>query len=85
MERRAKKHKLPTTKPLYQETMVMRHFRMTPKEWGSISRMDRTILSYSRLMENHYEALQIEKQQKEAKREQARQKAMSKMPRLRGR
>lgn len=63
----------------------MRHFRMTPREWGETSRIDKMILSYSRLMENHYEAVQIEKQKKKLELEKRRQRAMGKMPGLRGR
>jgi len=69
--------------------VVMRHYRMTPREFQKLTLIDKKILHYSLVMKNHLEALQYEKQKKEMdeqrKRNEMRQNAMKNMPRQRGR
>ena len=87
--KRSKEQKSPDTAPLYQQMVVMRHYRMTPDQFKSLKPIDKKILHYSLVMKNHYEALVYEKQKKEMKDQQhkneMRHKAMGKMPGLRRR
>ena len=52
-KRRGKKRE-PESTQLYQDTLTMREFGYTPREWKEITRTDRKILYYSRLMESIY-------------------------------
>lgn len=52
-KRGQKKDKEESTE-LYQDTLTMREFKLTPAQWKQISRIDRKILYYSRLMESIY-------------------------------
>jgi len=86
IEQRSKEDRTSPTM-LYQSIFTMRHFRMAPDEWKRLSRIDRRVLHYQLVMENHYQATAYEKQKhemdKKRKESEAKQRMMSKMPKLR--
>lgn len=77
--KRADKSDPPTR--LYQSISIMKEFQMSPSEWNSLSRTDKKILHYHRIMECHYLDKLEEKRTQEMKREEEKQKFLSKLPR----
>lgn len=71
-----------TVTALYQDITTMKAYGMAPGQWRRLSPIDRKILFYTRIMENHYESLPIDKIKRERKMEAAGQQLMTKMPRL---
>jgi len=73
---------------LYQMVSTMKDFGLSPKSWAALSRIDKKILYYYRLMDNYYTVLSNEKQLSDLKTKQTNSSFMSKRPRqniMRGR
>jgi len=65
----------------------MKEYRLSPLQWSCLSRIDKKILHYSRIMEVYYlefspERVEMRKQAKEAKHKQKMNDLMTKMPRM---
>ena len=65
----------------------MKEYRLTPSEWFRLSRIDRKILSYARIMEVYYiefspERIKMRKQAKQAEHDRKMKEVMGDMPRL---
>ena len=61
----------------------MKDFSMDPWQFKRLTRLDRKILHYTRVMDQHFQAEEMERHKKEMEMEANRQKLMGKMPRLR--
>ena len=53
---------------------------MTPSEWHSLSRIDKKVLHYHRVMEGHYLDKMTETRERDAEREKERRKFMDRLP-----
>lgn len=65
----------------------MKEYRLTPFEWSRLSRIDRKILNYARVMEVYFiefspERIKMREQAKEAEHKKKMQEIMDGMPRL---
>jgi|GEM_PF-4607653 len=65
----------------------MKEYRLTPFQWSYLSRIDKKILIYSRIMEVYYlefspERVEMRKQAKEAKHKRKMDGLMNRMPAL---
>ncbi len=65
---------------LYQSISIMKEFRLDPASWNSLSRLDKKILHYHRIMEGHYMDQISEKQDRETKMTQQKQEFLNKLP-----
>ena len=54
---------------------------MTPSEWHDLSRIDKKVLHYHRVMEGHYLDKMQESRRREQEREDERRKFMDRLPR----
>jgi len=59
----------------------MKAFNLSPGEWQGLTRFQRLLLHYQRVMEHHYEASAMEKRKKEIEREQNSRKFLCGLPR----
>ena len=74
-----KKDRTPAT-PLYQSISTMKEFNMTSFQWHNLSRLDKKLLHYHRVMESHYLDQMHEEGKREREREEERRKFMYKLP-----
>lgn len=77
---RSKKQKGDKNTPVYNETVVMSEYKISPEEWDKLSSADKKVLNYSLLLKYHQEAERMEEQQRQQKLEQNKQKVMGKLP-----
>lgn len=69
-----------TATQLYQSISTMKDFRLDPASWSSLSRLDKKVLHYYRIMEYHYMDQINEKHDRERKLAQQKQDFMNKLP-----
>jgi len=81
---RSKKQKGNKNKSLYNETIVMSEFNITPEEWERLHSIDKRVLNYSLLLKYHQEAENMEERERQQKLEQNKQKVMGKLPTFSG-
>ena len=79
-QRQAKKESNQTSTELYQAASTMKEYHMTPFEWRRLSRLDRKILIYTRVMEQHFMDTMHEDHERKRELERERQKLMDNMP-----
>jgi len=79
-KKRRRKKKDPESTQLYQDTLTMREFGYTPREWKEITRTDRKILYYSRLMESIYLDMEQESGKRESEGEKRVQDFLNTLP-----
>lgn len=69
--------------PMYQTVLTCKEFHLSPLEWGRLSRFDRLIMMYQRVMEEHYTDTAKEKHEAERKKKEKEREIMNKyMPKL---
>ena len=61
--------------------LTIKEFKLSPFDWQRLSRFDRKVLMYQRVMEEHYMANMREEMEKEWKKEEQRRKMLAGMPR----
>ena len=71
--------------PHYSAIAIMKHFGLSPGEWQNLTRFDKLMLTYQRVMSGYYERKAIEKQRQEAERAQMRERSMANLPGVRRR
>lgn len=77
---RSKKQKGDKNTPVYNDTIVMSEYELSPQEWDDLTAADKRVLNYSLLLKYHQEAERMEEQQRQQKLEQNKQKVMGKLP-----
>ncbi len=70
---------------LYSNILTMKEYGLTPHEWKQLSRIDKKILNYARVMETYYieyspDRIDMRKQAKESKLKARQQSLVAKMP-----
>ena len=70
---------------LYSNVLTMKEYRLTPSEWFKLSKLDKKILTYARIMEVYYiefspERIKMRKQIKKAEYDKKMNDLMGKMP-----
>jgi hypothetical protein len=78
INKKKQKEDLPTL--LYQNISTMKEFKITPEKWSNLSRIDRKVLYYYRVMESYYIEQVNEKHSKDLKKEQMKQEFLNKLP-----
>jgi len=81
---RSKKAKSNKNTPLFNETVVMSEFSISPEDWERLHEADKKVLNYSLLLKYHQEAEQMEERERQQKLEQNKQKVMGKLPTFSG-
>lgn len=77
---RSKKEKGAKNTALYNETVVMSEFNISPDAWEDLNSIDKRVLNYSLLLKYHQQAEHMEAQERQRKLEQNKQKVMGKLP-----
>lgn len=62
----------------YQAALTIKEFHISPVEWGELSRFDKKVLMYQRIMEDYYMTERTEKQKAEYEKEKSRREFLSK-------
>jgi hypothetical protein len=63
----------------------MKEFAVNPLEWAKMSRFDRKVLLYSRVMEEYYTGQERKRQEKKAEAQKNREKFAASLPKVKGR
>ena len=87
LDQRQEERKAESTTPLYQDIAVMKASRLSPAQWCRLSRLDKKILHYFRIIEVYYiefspERVKMRAQAKEAEKKRKQQEILGKMPGL---
>jgi len=82
IDKRSKKKNNQKATDLYQAVSTMKEFNLSPAEWRRLSRLDKKILIYSRVMEQHYIDCIHEEHNRKLEQERKRREMMDRMPKL---
>ena len=82
-ELESKKKKGQSVTALYNEISTMQAFGLRPNDWKKLSRFDRLLLNYQRVMQQYYEGKIWDDKKKEMEREKQNQKFMASLPKTR--
>jgi len=80
------KDERPATQ-LYQQVLTMKEMGLDPGQWKRLSRIDKRILHYFRIMQNYYfefspRQIKARREAKEAEQKRKQQDLMAKMPKM---
>ena len=78
--RQKKKENEQRATELYQAVSTMKDFHLSPTEWRQLPRLDRKILIYSRIMEQHYLDTVHEEQKRKMDAERRQRDFVSNLP-----
>ncbi|MBN2568126.1 MAG: hypothetical protein JXB42_01715 [Deltaproteobacteria bacterium] len=81
--RKKQKKGRPETTDLYQSIATMKDFGMTPGQWKNLSRFDKRLLHYHRVMEGYYFGEMTERAERDAGRDRERQEFLNSLPKQR--
>lgn len=79
-ERQKKKERGQTSTALYQAASTMKEYRLSPSQWRRLSNLDKKILIYARVMEQHYLDCVYEDQERKRDQEKRQKEMMANMP-----
>ena len=79
-KRQEKKDSGATSTALYQAASTLKDYHLSPSQWRRLSRFDKKVLTYARIMEQHYQDTFLEEAERKRDVEKRQREMMNNMP-----